>query len=182
MDQFTSFDPQTEVIGQLMIAFQESGDKSLIQKYLEKHGLADIRPDQWYPLQTWLNVLRDMDEAGDMLNLVDIGMHLIQTAVLPPGFLNLPLKDALLMMNEANRLNNRNGDLGEYKIEEVEDRHIVIRARIPYPDDWLYGMFYGGARRFLPSGALVDLTYDPVIPRRGAGGEVTIFHLRWEFR
>ncbi len=180
MDEFTAFDSQTEVIGQMMIAFLESGDKTIARKYLVKHGLSDIKPDQWYPLQTWLNVLRDMTRAGDSLNLVDIGMQLVQTAVLPPGFTDLPLKDALMMMNEANKLNNRNGDIGEYTVEQIADYHIKVTTRLPYPDDWLYGMFYGGARRFLPLGTAITVTYDPVVPRRKDGGDVTIFHIRWE--
>jgi hypothetical protein len=180
MDEFTVFDERAEVIGQMMLAFQQCGDQELIQRLLEKHGLSNIQAHQWYPLQRWLNVLRELVEDGQGFNLVDIGAQLIDSAMLPPGFNQLSIVEALNMLNEARKINNRNGDSGEYTIEMVDEQHVKITARISYPDDWLFGMFYGGMRRFLPAGHPFVVYYDEQHPRRGLGGDKTIFHITWD--
>jgi hypothetical protein len=114
-----------------------------------------------------------------MFDLVSIGMKLVDTSVAPPGADQIPFDEALAMLNMVNRLNHRNGDIGEYVIERVEDRHVRVIARVPYPDDLLYGMFYGGTRRFLPPGTHFTVSYDDA-PRRSQGGETTILHIEWE--
>jgi hypothetical protein len=181
MDDFKAFDPDSEVIGQQMLAFVQCVNQAEIMPYLEKHGLATIIPDKWYPLQSWLDVLRDLssDRGGNaMFDLVSIGMKLVDTSVSPPGAEQIPFDEALGMVNAVNRLNHRNGDIGEYIIERVGDQHVQVIARVPYPDDFLYGMFYGGTRRFLPPGTRFTVHYDDA-PRRSQGGETTILHIEW---
>jgi hypothetical protein len=183
MDDFKAFDPDSEVIGQQMLAFVQCVNNAQIMPYLEKHGLATIIPDKWYPLQSWLDVLHDLtsDRGGNaMFDLVGIGMKMVDTSVAPPGPEQLPFDEALEMVNAVNRLNHRNGDIGEYIIERVADRHVKVIARVPYPDDFLYGMFYGGTRRFLPPGTRFTVSYDDSAPRRGQDGETTIIHIKWE--
>jgi hypothetical protein len=182
MDDFKAFDPDTEVVGQQMLAFVQCANQAEVMPYLEKYGLAPIIPDKWYPLQSWLDVLRDLttERGGNaMFDLVSIGMKLVDTSVAPPGAEQIPFDGALGMVNMVNQLNHRNGDIGEYVIERVEDQHVRVVARVPYPDDWLYGMFYGGTRRFLPPGTHFTVSYDDA-PRRSQGGETTILHIEWE--
>lgn len=183
MPRFQAFSDDSEVIGQNMLALIQNTRKEDIQPYLDKYGIATIDPDQWYPLQTWLNVLGDMYDAHPgqaSSNFVSIGMEVAQTAVFPPEFDELSLQDIMLGWNDAYKLNNRGSDVGEMITEIVSDHHIKMVCRIPYPDDFNYGVFYGTARRFLPPGTDFTVSYDEDEPPREQGGNVTIYHIEWE--
>jgi hypothetical protein len=55
--RYKSFDPDAQVVGQAMLGFRAAADQEMIEPLLEKYGLTDIQRDQWYPLQTWLDIL-----------------------------------------------------------------------------------------------------------------------------
>lgn len=183
MSRYEPLGPGCEVRGASMLAFVKSAREENIQTILERHGLDNIDPDRWYPLETWLDVFNDIAEAGSMeavFNLVGIGISTIDTAVLPPDFDILPFNEVIMRTDEVYSLNTRGENRGEYSCELVGDRHIRMIITAPYPDDYHYGIIYGLARRFLPRGTGFTVYYDLYEPRREQGGEATIIHLEWE--
>jgi hypothetical protein len=182
--KYTAFDPNTEIIGQAMLSFIECSSKETLLPFLDRHGFATIEPDQWYPVQRWLDVLSDIAEqhAGmeAMFDFVSVGMKTAETVVYPPQFLALPFEEAMFLSNEGYQMNHRNGDAGEYIVEKIADRHLKVTARVPYPSDLTYGLLYGQARRFLPAGTSITVKYDPDAPLPEQGGTNTVLHIEWE--
>ncbi len=68
-------DPETELTGQTVLSLIKNINYQNIQAIIEKHGLTDIDPNAWYPLQDVLNVLREISDAtNSTFNFVSIGM------------------------------------------------------------------------------------------------------------
>jgi hypothetical protein len=180
MVKYQAFSEDTEVIGQNVTAFIECSNRDAILPHLEKHGLDKIQPDKWYPLQDFLDVINDMMAAGGTTgDLVSIGMKMAETAVFPPEFDEMPLTEIMRDWNTAYELNNRGSDIGGFKVEIISDTHVKVTYRIPYPDDYNYGVFFGTAKRFLPEGTDFIVEYDADTPRRDDGGEETVVHIIW---
>lgn len=184
MPKYEAFGPDAEVLGQNVLAFVECTNSDNIRPFLERHGLDEIDPERWYPMQDFLDVLNDMEnEVGGAaaLDFVSIGLQLIETAVFPPEVDELSLEEIMLGWNESYQLNNRGAHIGDFDTELVVDKHLKITTRIPYPDDYNYGVFYGAAKRWLPENTPFTVYYDEEAPRRDIdGSQSTIVHIEWE--
>jgi len=182
MGKYKSFEPEAEAIGQSMLGFIECLRREEIRPYLEAHGLTDIQPNGWYPVQQWLDVLSDLSEdrpGQAMFDFVAIGMQISQTSSYPPEFEKMSFFEVLQAAAVAhNSMQHRNYS-GRMKVERIGPRHIRVAIRVPYPDDLMYGATYGVTRRFL-KGVPFTVAYDDVIPRREQGGDETVFHIVWE--
>jgi hypothetical protein len=82
-------------------------------------------------------------------------------------------------LDDAYRMNYRGTDIGEVRAERVDDTHVRIIIRSFEPDNLWYGNMHGLMRRFA-RGSRWTVYFDPDVPRREQGGEVTIIHVRWE--
>ncbi|MCL4878088.1 MAG: hypothetical protein KJ064_15625 [Anaerolineae bacterium] len=170
-------DPQAEVIGQNVLALVQSLYARNLDPILEKHGLDRIDPQQWYPLQKLLDVLRDLAIRDSCpTNFVALGTALTETARVPE--LN-ELDEVFMFFDDAYQRQHRNGDVGERYVEKVGKNHLKITLDVPYPDDLEYGAAYGLARRFIQPGHHFTLEYDSHVKRRDEGGQKTVLHLRW---
>jgi len=179
MSKYTVFDPQSQVIGQSMLAFIQCVNSDEILPFLQRRGFDRIEPDQWYPLQDWLNVFGDISTQGGnaMFDFVSIGMKISELALLPPQIFQMPFEQAFPQFGAAGYQMNHRGNVGEVSTELVSPGHLRTTLRTPYPDDFLYGIQYGAARRFLPQNQQFTLEYDHSLPTRDQGGEITVLHL-----
>jgi hypothetical protein len=75
---------------------------------------------------------------------------------------------------------HRNGDAGTISAEQVEENHVKVVLDIYYPDDLMYGIFYGLARLFLPEESRYTIMYDENHVRKDQGGDTTIIHVMWD--
>lgn len=183
MSHYQSFDPATELVGYSVLAFTTNITHEDIAEILEKHHLAQIDPNRWYSLQKVLNVLNDIsEEANSMSNFVSIGMAAAQRGyeTLSDEAKRLPLGTFLKQYGMAYKARLRNGDVGEVETEEVNDKHYILRLRVPFPDDVFYGVIYGYVRLFRPQNQSFSLKYDDRIPRRDQGGDVTVLHVQMD--
>jgi hypothetical protein len=181
MSTYTSFDPKVEIIGQNVLSFIQNVEAEAMQPVLKKHGLLNIQPDTWYPLQDWLDVLSDLSaQSNAMFNMVAIGTAISETALIPPEVAAMPLEQFLFIVDNVYQMQHRNGNPGHIRTERVDDHHIKLTVQVPYPDDLEYGTTYGFVRRFLPKGTQFTVRYDPDVPRREHGGDATIIHVSWD--
>ena len=182
MDSFVAFDPRSEVSGAALLAFFHCMTYQEILPYLESDGLSKIDPKNWYPVQTALNVLLDIaaNNGSAMFDFVSIGIAATDYMRLPEHYRDLDPAQALELFNEVHHMNHRGGDVGDYSFEVLEPGHIHVLARMPYPDDLVYGMLYGMLGHHLPAETYFTVAYDAETPRRSQGGKVTAFHLYCE--
>ena len=182
MPKYELFHPDHECLGQILIDFENAIGGEQIYPVFQKHGLANIDPEAWYPGQAYMDVLNDLEKNSSVqsTNFVSIGMKQVETAAMPPEFESLPIVEILKMMNDAYRLNNRGTDIGEIRCEVVGERHVKMHIRVPQPDDIWYGICYGYMRRHIQPGMVFTVAYDADVPRREQGGDETIIHISWD--
>lgn len=178
-------DPGMEISGNLAISLLVNLQAEDFKPFLQKYGLADVKPDQWYSYQDLLNVFKEVSEnpgsGSAMLDFVAVGMAAVDRYELPPHIASMTLEEFFLnVMPTLVGRQYRNGTPTRISVEKVEDKHLLIRTATAYPDDTAYGFMYGFARRFTPRGGHFILKYDENHPRHDFGGENTLMHLTWE--
>ena len=181
--KYQAFDSAAEAKGYAMLGFVQCIRGEEIKPYLKKHGLSNVDPEGWYPIQKWLDVLSDLAEErpGEaMFDFVAVGMKIMEVAQFPPQLDSMPFEQVFIALADDYRTAQHRGNVGEIVNELVEEGHMKGTIRTPYPDDYWYGLFYGTARRFLPPGTHFIVKYDEDTPRRDEGGDVTIIHITWE--
>jgi hypothetical protein len=174
-------DPNLEINGHSAHAMLESINRDNYLHILEKHGLADIDEDNWYPLQDLLDVMNDMARTGGaMMDFVSIGMAAGANSTLSSAAQDLSLKEFLLAYEQHYQQLYRNGDPGEIQVESNADNHLIITLLdFPFPDDLMYGLLYSYAKRFSHAGMRFSVAYDGEHLRRDEGGDRTIIHVTW---
>lgn len=179
MEQLTAYDQNAEVIGQAMLGFIQCTNKDAIAPLLHEQGLDHIEPDQWYPLQPYLNVFKDIISRGDnaMFNLISVGSKVSEIAPLPPEMNSI--QTALMMVNAGYQLNHRNGNVGTMTPQVVSDREILVVDTSCYPDDFMYGVLFGLARRFRAPQDNLVVRHVPDAPCRKHGGESCSYRVTW---
>lgn len=185
MPVYKSLDPATEIIGASILGSLNVMDVEYIKPLLEKHGLGNIQPDVWYPLNMWLDFLSELSEyRGSMFDFVAIGIKIIEkTAELiptPPAMAALPFEQRMGMINQSYHMQYRNGNIGDLKIEPTGEKRLTITDTTASPSDLLYGILWASARLNLPPGTQFTLRYDDALPIKEKGGTTTVMHLTWE--
>lgn len=116
-----------------------------------------------------------------MGNLVAIGMAVATKMVMPPDLVHAPLPVILSLWNDLYHMQHRNGNIGEVKAEKISDTHYRTTHTHLYPDDMVWGLAYGMAKRFLPPGAHFKVEYSPQSPRLDEGdGDQTVVDVIWD--
>jgi len=173
-------DPKIEVLGAPLIANIENINADEIMPYLRKHHLDHVNPDKWYPLIDFLDVLNDMAEGHNLSSrLVGIGVEIFRTIKMPPELEHASLPEILNTWNDLYHMQHRGGDIGYVKVEQVDSTHYKTIHKNLYPDDMLYGVAYGMARRFAPKGSNYKVYYDEKVQRADDGGKETVIHIQW---
>lgn len=112
---------------------------------LEHHALRidDLRPDKFVPVQRWLDVLRDVQNAVGTNLVRQVGSRIIENADFPPTFATA--STILEGLDEIYYLNHR-GNVGHYSVKRERDGAIVIRCETPYPRYFEWGLIEGITR------------------------------------
>lgn len=170
-----------EVWGRFLQMFTSCLLADNLTPILEKHGMLNLDPDQWYPLSRWMAVLDDIAaESDSMFDFVSVGMRIVDATELPPQILQMPFETLLMtLIPRGHNVAYRNGYQGYCNAEKVSDTHVVYRLNTPMPDDLSYGIFYGYVRRLIPKNWIFTVKYDEGTPRLDLGGEETVIHVAW---
>jgi len=181
MTKYKLFHPDTEIVGQVILDFQQATNSATFMDTFEKHGLINLEPETWYPGQKWVDVLNDIyTKPGAMMNFVSIGMRQIELAEMPLEFNEMPLNDVLISIEEAYAMSYRGTDIGSIKTQVVDDKHLCMIVRSFEPDDLWYGNIHGLLRRFGDPTIHYIVQYDPDVQRHDEGGEHTVFKITWD--
>jgi hypothetical protein len=172
--------PGTETLGLLLSAFADNIQGDETRPVMEKHGMVNLAPMEWYPAQTLLDALNELGENPNTLfNFIAIGMGIGETVPMPPGVENPSLEQVLHLWDSLYQGLHRGGDAGKISIEKVNDTYFKTYQNGLYPDDMSYGVLYAYGKRFLPLGTHYSVFYEPDSPSRDQGGEQTIISIQW---
>lgn len=177
MAQFVAFAPHVETNGTTIMSVV-AGIGDVAWPILAAHGLEKLEPDGWYPQQAWLDAFKEIARhPTNMSDLVSIGMQIPQNAIFPAGIDSI--EAALESIDVAYHLNHRGGEIGHYKAVRVNDHQMDMVCENPYPCHFDYGIIYGMARRFCPTGMFAKVEHDDTAPCRQQGGEFCLYHVTW---
>ena len=115
---------------------------SALRKVMEANGLhlEKVAPDEFVPLQPWLNTLRDIAAKVGPGTLRSVGMQVIHAANFPPSF--DAVEAVLLALDDIYHLNNR-GEVGHYHSSRLADGSIEVRCETPFPRAFERGLIEG---------------------------------------
>lgn len=195
MAEFKAFAANIEVNATTVLSFIHSMKRGQEKRLalLEKHG---IRPEEggWYPQQEWLNAFKELNETVGEMNLLLIGMAIVENAEFPPFN---SLKEGLEVIDVAYHMNHRdqNGQLlfnpetgekaagiGCYDLQyyNEEERRAIMYCENPYPSKFDQGIITALCRRLRPDCIkTIDVRPDLEKERRPKGGNSCTFIIKW---
>lgn len=146
--------------------------QSRMRDILDEHGIEkpDPHPDEWYPLEDFLEVLEVVE--------LDVGENaLTKIGEATPQFVEWPTSptspaDALEHVVEIFEQNHRNVS-GEYHFEQTGDSTGRITSTTPYPAAWEAGFLKGVTEIHGSEYARVKTVDD-------SAEDETVFEIRWE--
>ena len=159
MTEFKSFTPDVEVIGQAIEAFIAGFPTELSKiglDVLAASGIDKFSAGEYYPLQSLLDAMKEMQNKFSSEMLFRIGEKIATNAVLPPGINSL--EACLASIDTAYHMNHRRGDIGSYEYSYIGGDTGLKRAKMicpnPYPCAFDRGVIQGFSQRFRPAGAI----------------------------
>jgi hypothetical protein len=178
-----NFDSHVEVSGHAMLALLNCISKDEIMYILWHNGLdkRTIKPEGWYPIQTWLNTFHEIvlyQGSRGAKFLIDIGTKYAETANIPEGI--TCLEDALISVNDTYQMNHRNGYAGELAVVIMGPGHLKVVDHTPYPEEFTLGVLQGLSKRFSPAGVQLVIQHDDASPCRKRGDDSCTYDMTWE--
>jgi hypothetical protein len=185
MAEFKSFDPAVQVAGEVVNAFREGFPQEVRgfgTSILEKYGIHEARPGEFYPVQALLDAMKKVSEDLGAQMLYRIGYQIATNAILPPGIDSL--EKCLQSIDLAYHMNHRNGEIGRYEFVPGETERFLRRIKMvcnnPYPRSFDVGVIEGFAMRFKPPDCVdVLVRHDETGPCRKKGGEYCTYIVSW---
>jgi hypothetical protein len=142
--------PNAEVTGHAMIAFANNLQAVIIEPILDIFDIHDIDINAWYPHQTWLDILKYIeDNLGDDANRAfeAFGKQVVKTAVMPPDIKTIP--DVLHTLHAIHHVNLRHiPDTEGYGIQQISENHYIVYHNTPNPEVAIHAFLLGLAERF----------------------------------
>lgn len=124
---------------------------SIGRRLVERHRLnvSDLRPDNFIPVQRWLDALKDIQQEVGPTVVRSVGTHIVENADIPPTF-ETP-EQMLLAIDDLYQMNHR-GDVGRYVVSRKNDG-LEVRCETPYPRMFEWGLIEGFAHNKRLKGA-----------------------------
>ncbi len=139
--------PEAEYIGGALYALTQNLRADVIQPVLERFGIHQVNPEQWYQQQLVLDVMREIEKRFTFEELVAIGVKAGEIAPLPPNVYDI--ESALLVANAIHKLSCRNIPTEDGIVtEKLSPTHFRMTMNIPTPPFLTYGLVFGLVRRF----------------------------------
>lgn len=175
-------DPSVEISGQTLQAYVSGTHTDIIRRIFEKHGIVDIKPDQWYPLLPLLDALYEIGTHREAASsLVSIGVKIAEFGVEPSELQKADLPLVLENWEKHLYVNVRHGDVGHIQTEKINNTSYRVVHNNVFPDDLCYGLAYGFARTHLPLGTNFKVWYEDYDHRIDNGdGDKTAICVSWD--
>ena len=142
--EFVCTDPNAEVraanITATLVAMQST--PMVAERTLKRYGLRaeDLTPDGFVRVQTWLDMLRDLQSQAGFAALRRVGRNIIERAEFPANFSTV--EGVLRALDDIYYMNHR-GDVGHYRVREQDNGRLVVRCETPYPRHFERGLIEG---------------------------------------
>lgn len=181
MSQYEALDRDVEINGQTILATLEGVSrfsetyKLRVRDALADNGVDDPEPGDWYPQQAWLDAFGVLAAELEPHLLDRIGEQIPETADWPTGLSTV--EEALQSINVAYQQNHRGGEIGYYRVTNIDDKEGTLRCKNPYPCPFDRGIIRAVTQQFAPVERLVFVEETGEECRREHGGscEYTVY-------
>lgn len=146
------------------------------ERILADAGIQEVDPAAWYPLDTWVSVLRTIEKQIGPKTLERAGRKIAEHAEIPPGVDSF--EKLLAGFGIAYGMNNRGPGAGSISCRVLGDRHAQIQFNTPYPCEFERGVVQGFFSVFRDSSARL-LEMEHTEECRDAGGASCSYALTW---
>jgi hypothetical protein len=182
MAEYTPFSPNVEVNGETVLSVVNAlpSYKNVMEGVLSRHKLKDITAGKWYRQESWLNAFKEIGVKYGPHTLFLIGKAIPQNANFPANINSL--ESALQSIDVAYHMNHRNGDIGYYRLLNIDmkAKKAYMECKNPYPSYFDMGIILSMARRFKPNPTdIVEIIRDETKPTRTQGALSCQFILSW---
>lgn len=182
MAAYESFDRSAEVKGVEVSSIVQAADHlstvfgERIEEMLAANGLGDVQPNSWYPLQSYLDVIRAVGRRIGEKTVFYVGKKLPELTEWPSGVETVI--EGMESISGAYETVHRGGDIGYYRVESVTDGELRLRCKNPYPCALDRGIIRGTGEQFSPPTAYVDLA-EQGTRCRADGAEECVYEVTW---
>jgi hypothetical protein len=175
MAELISFDPNVEVLGRVVLAYLNSFiNKELAMRLIAEHGIRDINPDKWYPLQDLFDGFKEISNKLGTGAFFRVGEKIPENAKFPE---HKDIFEAFTILDQAYHMNHRGGEIGHYILKEKGENHIIVEANNPYPCELDKGLCLALALRYKPTAKLTE--EEEIKGCRKKGGDSCIYRISW---
>lgn len=144
-----------------------------IEESLERNGIDDLSTDEWYPVETFAEVLADIRDDAGASTARKLGASVPAEASWGSGVDNP--EDALRTVSDAVESCHR-GRIGGYTVEDVGDSSAVVVVDTAYPCPFDQGILKGAVEYAGAGYVRVD---DASSQCRDDGGRQCTYELSW---
>ncbi|HEU4964045.1 MAG TPA: hypothetical protein VFV52_09365 [Bacilli bacterium] len=120
--------------------------QSRVTKLLAEKGIAEIKMDGWYPLQTVIDIIQELAKSVGPNILSEIGKTVPKNSQFPPEIDSF--EKVLVALDFAYKANHRNGKIGSYEVAQLEPKKYKVTCDNPYPPNFNLGLLRGLSRKF----------------------------------
>jgi predicted hydrocarbon binding protein len=177
MVQLGVLEDGVEVNGQTVLAFIDGVPSTFEDKaeyILERNGIENPKPDSWHPQQAWLDAFAEMAENIGENTLKNIGKSIPENADWPPGVTSVT--EAIESIDDAYHMNHRNGEIGHYHAEAVDDEEVRVRCTNPYPCAFDEGIITATSSKFSDGYVGIEESGSEC---RSEGGDECVYKVTW---
>jgi hypothetical protein len=172
--------PKAEVKGEYILPILDCAGpfRDAPLQILAEFGIPEPDPNAWYSMQAYLNTIKKVAEKMGPATLGAIGKWVPEDV---PWVDNISsLQDGLNSINTVYAANHRNGDVGSFKYEKVDDKSGKLICNTPYPDELDRGIIEAVARKFKEKSMLfVRVKLETSLPTRTKGADTSTFIVSW---
>lgn len=144
-----------------------------IEESLERNGIDDLAADEWYPVETFAEVLADVRDDAGASTARKLGASL-PAGVASDESVDSP-EDALRAVSDTIGSCHR-GRIGDYSVEEVGDSSAVVVVDTDYPCPFDQGILKGAADHAGVGYVRID---DTGAQCRDDGGRSCTYEVSW---
>jgi hypothetical protein len=173
--------PGAMALGANIIATVEALGVYAVTGYriLAEHGIKDIKPDEWYPMQAFCDFFEAIDTKVGASVFYIIGKTVARTVPLPSEVNTV--EKALARFDRVYKTYYKGVAWTEgWKVQIWGDQSAKLVFRGPFPDDFARGLTEGFVRRFARgSNSQIMVRIDSAAPRRDCGESSTTLLANW---
>lgn len=141
------------------------------EQILQEQGISGVDREGWYPLEAYVRALEAIGEKMGPNTLFQIGKHIPDHAMLPPGIDTF--QKVAASFGVAFDQSHRGGNAGRISYGMPSDRSAEIVTSTPYPTDFDKGIVQGFFQKLIST--RVNVVEDPGKPSKRNGAETSTF-------